>query len=288
MTESDEIRRAPQRRGTPSTEKHDARGHQGGRITGAVSRPWLLPALFGVLALAAWEAAVRLRGVPDYVLPGPLAIVAAFLADPTGLLASLASTLLVTFVALLTAAVLGGLMAMAMAASRFARAAIQPWAVVLQVTPLPAIAPLIIIWVGDPFVSLVVCATVVAFFPVFANTLAGLGSPPADLADLFRLYGAGRVRTLLLLRLPAALPYFLTGLRISGGLALVGAVVAEFVAGSGGFASGLAYRILEAGYRLQMPRMFAALVLLALAGIAINAGLDAVGRRLLCRRGDAA
>ncbi|MGE4046183.1 MAG: ABC transporter permease, partial [Acetobacteraceae bacterium] len=226
----------------------------------------VLPALFAVVCLAGWETAVRLTGVPDYVMPGPVAIVQAFLGDPAGLLLSLGSTLVVTFAALLVAAVLGVLMAMAMAASRLAEAAIQPWAVVLQVTPLPAIAPLIIIWIGDPFTSLVVCATVVAFFPIFANTAAGLASPPADLADLFRLYGAGRGRTLMLLRLPAALPFFLTGLRISGGLALVGAVVAEFVAGSGGFASGLAYRILEAGYRLQVPRMFAALVLLSVAG----------------------
>jgi NitT/TauT family transport system permease protein len=157
--------------------------------------------------------------------------------------------------------------------------------VVLQVTPIVAIAPLIIVWVGDPFASLVVCATIVAFFPVFANTAAGLASAPAELADLFRLYGAGRFATLRLLRLPAALPYFLAGLRISGGLALVGAVVAEFVAGSGGFASGLAYRILEAGYRLQVPRMFAALVLLSLAGIAINFGLGALARAILRHRG---
>ena len=167
-----------------------------------------------------------------------------------------------------------------------AQAAIQPWAVALQVTPLPAIAPLIIIWVGDPFTSLVVCATIVAFFPLFANTATGLASPPPELGDLFGLYGAGRWKTLVLLRLPAALPYFLSGLRISGGLALVGAVVAELVAGSGGFASGLAYRILEASFRLEMPRMFAALVLLAVAGIAINFGLGAFGRAVLRRWGD--
>ncbi len=247
----------------------------------------LLPSLFAALAIAIWEIAVRATGVPDYLVPGPIAIVAAFIADPVGLLVSLGSTLVVTFAALLVASTLGVLMAMAMAASRLAEAAIQPWAVVLQVTPLPAIAPLIIIWVGDPFTSLVVCATVVAFFPVFANTATGLASPPPELADLFRLYGAGRLRTLVLLRLPAALPYFLTGLRISGGLALVGAVVAEFVAGSGGFASGLAYRILEAGYRLQVPRMFAALVLLSLAGVAINSGLAVLGRIILRWRGDA-
>jgi NitT/TauT family transport system permease protein len=243
------------------------------------------PLLFGVLALALWEAAVRITDVPVYQLPGPVAIVGAFAADPLGLLQSLASTLFVTFAALLVAAVLGATMAVAMAASRLAQAAIQPWAVALQVTPLPAIAPLIIIWVGEPFAALVVCATIIAFFPLFANTATGLASSPPELNDLFRLYGASRWRTMTLLRLPSALPYFLSGLRISGGLALVGAVVAELVAGSGGFASGLAYRILEASFRLEMPRMFAALVLLALAGILLNYGLGALGQMILRRKG---
>jgi NitT/TauT family transport system permease protein len=246
------------------------------------------PVLFGILALALWEAAVRLADVPVYIVPGPIAIVQAFLADPWGLLMSLVSTLTVTFAALLVAAFLGVLLAVGMAASRLARAAIVPWAVILQVTPIVAIAPLIIIWVGNPFAALVTCAVIVAFFPVFANTATGLTSAPPELADLFVLYGAGRWRTLFLLRLPAALPYFLSGLRISGGLALVGAVVAEFVAGSGGFASGLAYRILESGYRLQIPRMFAALVLLSIAGIIINFGLGWMGDAILRRRGDAA
>jgi len=247
----------------------------------------LTPTLFGLVFLAVWEAAVRLTGVPVYLVPGPIAILAAFARDPGGLLASLLSTLIVTFAALIMAASVGAAMAVAMSVSRLAQAAIQPWAVILQVTPIVAIAPLIIVWVGDPFASLVVCATIVAFFPVFANTAEGLASAPPELDDLFRLYGAGRWRTLVLLRLPAALPFFLAGLRISGGLALVGAVVAEFVAGSGGFASGLAYRILEAGYRLEVARMFAALVLLSLAGIAINTGLGAFGRWVLRRRGEA-
>lgn len=244
------------------------------------------PTLFALAALVAWEIAVRLTGVPSYLVPGPVAIIAAFLADPAGLLWSLGSTLLVTFAALVAAAVLGVLLAIAIAFSRLLAAAIQPWAVVLQVTPIVAIAPLVIIWVGDAFASLVVCATIVAFFPIFANTATGLASAPPDLVDLFRLYGASRFATLWLLRLPAAVPFFLTGLRISGGLALVGAVVAEFVAGSGGFASGLAYRIMEAGYRLQVPRMFAALVLLSVAGIAINLGLGAFGNAVMRRRGD--
>ena len=246
-----------------------------------------LPLAFGLLALLLWEGAVRLFGVPAYILPGPVAIAQAFAAAPALLLTSLLSTLAVTAVALAACCVVAVAMAGLIATSRWARAAILPWAIVLQVTPIVAIAPLIIVWVGDPFVSLVVCATVVAFFPLFSNTLTGLGAVPAELLDLFRLNGAGRWQTLTLLRLPSALPYFLAGLRVSGGLALVGAVVAEFVAGSGGFASGLAYRILEAGYRLQIPRMFAALVLLSLTGIAINALLGTVERWLLRRQGAA-
>ena len=239
------------------------------------------PALFALLTLALWEGAVRAAGLPPYILPTPSAIAGAFTAAPGLLLASLASTLLVTAVALVASVALGVGLALLMQASPLARAAVLPWAVALQVTPVVAIAPLIIVWVGDPFASLVVCATIVAFFPVFSNTAAGLAATPQPLLDLFRLNGATRWQTLRLLRLPAALPLFLAGLRVSGGLALVGAVVAEFVAGSGGVASGLAYRILEAGYRLQIPRMFAALALLSAAGIAINAALGWAERRLL-------
>ena len=242
------------------------------------------PALFGLLALLLWDVGVRLSGKPPYVLPGPLAVGAAFLADPELLLRGLAATLAVTGAALVASCVVGIGLAGLMAASPLLRAAVLPWAVALQVTPVVAIAPLIIVWVGDPFTSLVVCATVVAFFPVFSNTAAGLASAPPELLDLFRLNGAGRWQTLWLLRVPAAVPWFLAGLQVSGGLALVGAVVAEFVAGSGGFASGLAYRIFEAGYRLQIPRMFAALVLLAVAGVVINAGLGALGAWVLRRR----
>jgi NitT/TauT family transport system permease protein len=231
------------------------------------------PGVFAVAALAVWQAIVTWWGIPAYLLPGPVAIAGAFWDDAGGLLRALLSTLAVTGAALVAACVMGVALALAMQASRWARAAIQPWAVALQVTPIVAIAPLIIAWVGNPFAALVVCATIVAFFPVFSSMVTGLGSPAPELVDLFRLYGATRMQMLVRLRLPSALPYLLAGLRVSGGLALVGAVVAEFVAGSGGFASGLAYRILESGYRLQIPRMFAALVLLALTGIAINAGL---------------
>jgi NitT/TauT family transport system permease protein len=242
------------------------------------------PFFFGIIGLGLWQVAVWGTGVPVYVLPGPVAIVQAYAGDFTTLNDAFVSTLSVAAAALLVSAALGVVLALAMAASTLLRAAIQPWAVILQVTPVVAIAPLIIIWVNQPFMALVVCATVVAFFPVLSNTAAGLAATPRDLLDLFRLNGATRLQTLFLLRLPAALPYFLAGLRISGTLALVGAVVAEFVAGSGGFAAGLAFRILEAGYRLEIARMFAALMLLAFAGIAIYGALGLFSHLMLRRR----
>ncbi|HQT46888.1 MAG: ABC transporter permease [Acidocella sp. 20-63-7] len=245
------------------------------------------PFIFGLIALALWQGAVWALGVPPYVLPGPLAILTAYAGDYAALNPALISTLTVTLTALLASTTLGVALALAMAASRLFRAAIQPWAVILQVTPVVAIAPLIIIWVNQPFVALVVCATIVAFFPILSNTAAGLAATPPDLLDLFRLNGATRWQTLFYLSLPAALPNFLTGLRISGTLALVGAVVAEFVAGSGGFASGLAYRIIEASYRLEIPRMFAALVLLGISGILIYAALGLLERLLLRSRNGA-
>jgi NitT/TauT family transport system permease protein len=245
----------------------------------------LAPLLSFAAALGLWQAAVVLGHVPAYLVPGPLAILLAFAADAPGLLRALLATLSVTFAALLLACVLGVLGAASMSASRWARAAIEPWAVILQVTPVVAVAPLIIVWIGDPFVAMVVCATVVAFFPVFSNTATGLAATPPELLDLFRLNGASRRQEVLLVRLPCAVPYFLAGLRVSGGLALVGAVVAEFVTGAGGAASGLAFRILEASYRLQTARMFAALALLSAAGLAINAALGLFSRRVLARYG---
>lgn len=241
-----------------------------------------LPALLlGLAVLAAWELAVRALSVPHYVLPGPLLIAETLWRDAGLLFGSLWVTLRITAAALVAAAVAGAGLALAMAQSRALERALLPYAVMAQVTPVVAIAPLIVIWVNDAFAALVLCALVVAFFPVLANTMAGLRSADRNLADLFRLYEASRWQELRFLRIPTAMPYFLAGMRISGGLALVGAVVAEFVAGTGGTQTGLAYRILEAGYRLQIPRLFAALVLLSAAGIAIYWTLSAVSNRLL-------
>jgi NitT/TauT family transport system permease protein len=239
------------------------------------------PLAVGVLFLAAWEAVVRWQGIPPYVLPSPLVVAETLWRDGPSLLGSLAVTLRITVAALLAAVVLGGALAVLFAQSRLLEISLFPYAVILQVTPVVAIAPLIIIWVNDTFLALLVCAWLVAFFPIVANTTLGLNSADRNLVELFRLYGASRWQALRYLRLPAALPYFLAGVRISGGLALIGAVVAEFVAGTGGAETGLAYRILEAGYRLQIPRLFAALLLLSATGIAIFAALSWLTRRLI-------
>jgi NitT/TauT family transport system permease protein len=244
---------------------------------------WLAPLAVGLLFLAGWEAVVRIYAIPRYILPGPLAVGEALLTDGPSLLASLMVTLRITLAALAAAVLLGGGIALLFARSRILAASLFPYAVILQVTPIVAIAPLIIIWVQNTFLALLLCAWIVAFFPIVSNTTMGLNSADRNLVELFRLYGAGEWQMLRLLRLPAALPYFLAGLRISGGLALIGAVVAEFVAGTGGAETGLAFRILESGYRLQIPRLFAALVLLSLAGIAIYAALALLSHLLLRR-----
>jgi len=236
------------------------------------------PLAVGAAILVLWEAVVRVESVPPYILPGPLAIAESLWTDGPSLLGSLLVTLRVTLAALAAAAILGGMIAVLFSLSRIIELSLFPYAVILQVTPIVAIAPLIIIWVREPFLALLVCAWIVAFFPIVANTTVGLNSADRNLLALFQLYGASPVQVLRYLRLPTALPYFLAGLRISGGLALIGAVVAEFVAGTGGAETGLAFRILEAGYRLAIPRLFAALFLLSLTGIVIYLVLDGLSR----------
>ena len=248
-----------------------------------MSARFIAPVVMGVVMLVLWEAVVRLAEIPPYVLPGPL-VVARTLVDDWGMLApALIVTIEITLEALVAAVIVGGLLAILFSLSRWVELSLFPYAIILQVTPIVAIAPLIIAWANNVDLSLLICAWLVAFFPILSNTILGLRSVDHNLLALFELYGAGRWKTLIHLRLPAALPYFLGGLRISGGLALIGAVVAEFVAGTGGSASGLAYRILEAGYQLRIPRMFAALVLISAAGIAIYLLLSLLSHLLLRR-----
>lgn len=243
----------------------------------------IAPVFVGVLFLGGWEMAVRLLAIPPYILPTPSRIFDTLISDWPTLSGSLSITLKITFSALIAAVLVGGSLAILFTQFKWIELSLFPYAVILQVTPVVAIAPLIIIWVNDTNLSLLICAWIVAFFPILSNTILGLNSADHNLRNLFELYGATRWQTLRYLRLPAALPYFLAGLKISGGLALIGAVVAEFVAGTGGTASGLAYRILEAQYQLKIPRMFAALALISLAGIAIFVATSFLAHRLLHR-----
>jgi NitT/TauT family transport system permease protein len=256
------------------------------RILGLPASAWpriLAPLVIGVLALGLWEFAVWWNAIPQYILPGPILIGQTLVADWGTLSVSLWITLKITFMALAAAVIVGVTLAVLFTQSKWLEMSLLPYAVILQVTPIVAIAPLIIIWAGDINLSLLICAWIVAFFPILSNTILGLNSADHNLINLFQLYGATRWQTMRYLKLPAALPYFLAGLKISGGLALIGAVVAEFVAGTGGSASGLAYRILEAGYQLKIPRVFAALIMISLSGIAIFLATSWISHLLLRR-----
>jgi len=241
------------------------------------------PVAVVLAVLLAWEAIVRARGIPAWLLPAPSRVASTLWQDLPSLLPSLWFTLKITVGALALAVIGGVSLAAVFALSRRVESALFPLAIVLQVTPIVAIAPLILIYVESTTAALLICAFIVAFFPILANTVVGLRSADANLRELFALYGATRWQRLRLLLVPSALPYFLAGLRIAGGLALIGAVVAEFAAGAAGRETGLASRILEASFRTEIPRMFAALALVSLVGIAIFAVFDALARRLLRR-----
>ncbi|HEV8692619.1 MAG TPA: ABC transporter permease [Lysobacter sp.] len=230
-----------------------------------------------------WHALVVVNQVPPYIVPSPFLVTTTLVKDWGLLSGSLLITLQVTGAALALAVVLGVALSILFVQSRVIEASLLPYAVILQVTPLVAIAPLIIIWVDEPRTALVICATVASIFPVIANTTIGLRSVDPGLLDLFRMYGASRMQTLLRLRIPSAAPFFFAGLRVAAALALIGAVVAEFVAGTGGTQSGLAYQILMAGLQLNIPRLFAALILITLTGIALFLLVTALAKMSLRR-----
>jgi NitT/TauT family transport system permease protein len=242
----------------------------------------LLPVVVLAVAIAAWEFVVWLNNIPPYVLPGPAAVFRTLVEDWPELSRSLLITLQTTLEGFVAAGVGGVALALLFNQSKWLEYSLFPYAVILQVTPVIAIAPLLLIYLPQE-TAVIVCAWIVGFFPVLSNTTLGLNSVDRNLAGLFQLYGASRIQALCYLKLPAALPFILGGLRIAGGLSLIGAVVAEIAAGTAGAGSGLAYRIAESGYRLNIPRMFAALLLLSVAGIVIY-GLLALTSHLVLRR----
>ena len=242
----------------------------------------VLPLVALALGILAWDLVVRIKGIQPFILPSPGLVFATLWSDWSLLGTSLATTLLTTLEGFLLA-VIGGIgLAVLFNQSRLVEYSFYPYAVILQVTPVVAIAPLLLVYLPPP-AAVLACAWIVAFFPVLSNATLGLNSVDRNLVDLFRLYGASRWQILRHLKLPAALPYILGGMRIAAGLALIGAVMAEIAAGSAGAGSGLAFRIAESGYRLNIPRMFAALLLLSAAGVAIFFALSLLTHLVLRR-----
>ncbi|MEO8683616.1 MAG: ABC transporter permease [Devosia sp.] len=230
-----------------------------------------VPMAMVLLAIGLWQLHIVINHVPRYIMPAPMDVLTALATDWPTLLPSLWVTVRITFMALAIALIGGVGLAIIIVQSRWIELAVFPFAVILQVTPMIAIAPLLLIYMPDTQSALLTCAFVVAFFPILSNMVAGLKSVDHNLLNLFELYGANRWQTLIHLKLPSSLPYFAAGLRIGGGLSLIASVVAEFAAGSAGRGSGLAFRLLESGYRLNYPRLYAALLLLMLTGVAIFA-----------------
>lgn len=241
----------------------------------------LYPLLVGLVLIALWQGLVTGLELPPYLVPSPLLMLETLVTDWAPLGASLWVTVKITVLAFLAATVAGVLISFLFVQSKLIEMALFPYAVLLQVTPIVAVAPLIIIWVKDPTASMVICAALVALFPIISNTTLGLRSVEPDLQSYFQLNRATRLQTLVRLRIPSALPYFFGGLRISSGLALIGAVVAEFVAGTGGAGAGLAYQILQAGFQLNIPRMFAALLLISLTGVGMFVAMAWLSRLAL-------
>ncbi len=236
------------------------------------------PLIVAVVLIGLWQGLVVAFEIPAFLVPSPARVAQTLVADANLLFGALYNTLRITLFSFIAAVVVGVVVAAAFVQSRMIETAFFPYAVLLQVTPIVAIAPLIIIWVKDPLASLVICATLVALFPIISNTTLGLRSVNPGLLAYFRMNRASRMQLLFRLRVPSALPYFFGGLRISSGLALIGAVVAEFVAGTGGTGTGLAYQILQAGYQLNIPRMFAALVLITVAGVLLFVLMSVLSR----------
>ncbi|GBR53930.1 ABC transporter ATP-binding protein [Acetobacter pomorum] len=242
------------------------------------------PLAVGVLFLLLWQGICYIWHIPPYLMPAPSDIAHSLFSNINPLCHALYSTLTVTLAALLVSVVFGVLVAFVLVQHPLIERSLMPYVVLMQVTPVVALAPLIIILVKTTLLALIVCATLIAIFPIISNTLQGLKSVDPGLAAFFKMHKASRLKTLLRLQIPSALPMFMAGLQISSGLALVGAVVAEFVAGTGGNSAGLAYEILQAGFQMDIPRMFAALFMITLTGLALYMATSSIRKLVLYNR----
>ena len=264
---------------TPTVDAEEARRARSRRIEKTAR--WLLPLLVMAVMIWLWDRIVVWNEIPHFILPSPARVWGSLTGDWEILWDSALLTGRITLMALAIAVIGGAGLAILFNQNKMVELSLYPYAVILQVTPVVAIAPLIFIYVESKTVGMLLCAWLVAFFPVLSSTTLGLNSVDHNLRDLFRIYGATRWQRLWMLQLPSALPYFLGGLKIAGGLSLIGAVVAELVAGTGGVGTGLAFRIQEAGYRLNIARMFAALAIVAAMGVFIFAALSLLSHMLL-------
>ncbi|MDD9923588.1 MAG: ABC transporter permease [Boseongicola sp.] len=266
---------------TPTLDKEEAARARSERVQRIAK--WTLPSLVMALSILAWHLYVTINEIPHYVLPGPLLVGKSVINDWGLLWPAMLTTSRLTVLALIFAVVGGVALAVAFTQSKWAEMSFFPYAVILQVTPVVAIAPLLQIYVESAFAAALICAWIVAFFPILSNTTIGLKSADRNLEDLFTIYGATRWQRLRYLSAPSALPFFLGGLRIAGGLALIGAVVAEFVIGRAGTGLGLASTLLEASYRFNFGRLYAALILISVMGIAIFA-ITSIFSHLMLRK----
>ena len=258
----------------PSPLPRGERGPE--RLREAVRAAWP-PALVAVIAVAAWEAWIRVREVPEYLAPAPSAVAEALLADPSRFLGAGAVSLRHALGGLVLGAGGAFLLGVAMAHSRRLERALYPFALLVKVTPIVAVAPLLIIWLGFGDAPKYVVAALITFFPMLVNAVTGLRSIDAAAHDYFRAMDASRLDVLRRLRLPASLPYVFAALRISIPLALIGAVVAEWMSAD----SGVGQLIVIAHGDYDTAALFGAVVVLAAIGVALTAALAVIERRLL-------
>jgi NitT/TauT family transport system permease protein len=266
--------------GMANEDADEARRARANRIQNVAK--WVLPIFVMTASILAWHLYVTINEIPHYILPSPFVVLKTMVTD-WGLLVDAATvTTQLTLWALLFAVIGGVFLAVLFTQSKWAEMSFFPYAVILQVTPVIAVAPLIQIYVDSAFAAALICAWIVAFFPILSNTTIGLKSADHNLRDLLEIYGATKWQKLVYLEAPSALPFFLGGLKIAGGLALIGAVVAEFVIGRSGTGLGLASTLLEASYRYNFARLYASLFMISGLGIMVFAATSLISH--LCLR----
>ena len=237
-----------------------------------------------IFVFLVWEVICRTFHVPSWLLPQPTQIVTALLADSSFLLQSLTFTAKVTLSAFVLALVIGLLLGSLCHISKSVSDTLYPFTILLQTTPVVSVAPLLLVWFrNDAFAALVTCAWLVCVYPMISAALSGFSQTDPNLKRLFALYGIPPWKSFWHFELPSALPLILNGVRISGGLALVGAIGAEFVVGSGGQELGLAYKLLMAAYNQETAKLFAALFVVSGFGLTIHFLLAFIERTALTR-----